>query len=315
MNPTSLPIVKHINNFLDYLDVEKGLSKKTQENYSRFIKRFTDWLEQKKLIKLTPADITADLVSKYRLFLSRQTLSQQTGAELAKSTQNYYLIALRALLGYFSEKEIASLAPDKIKLSKRPKNNSIHFLNVDNVRKLFDSVDVDNAIGLRDRAILEALFSTGCRVSELTKLNREQLNFKNIKEVFELKITGKGNKTRTIYFSPRSLEWLKKYIKSRHDIDPALFINYSKSEESKRLTTRSIERIIKKYVKIAGLPIETTPHTLRHSFATDLLSRGVDLRLVQEFLGHESISTTQIYTHVTNKKLKDVFSKFHDKRD
>ncbi|MEK7159679.1 MAG: tyrosine-type recombinase/integrase [Patescibacteria group bacterium] len=313
LSPLPLPIAKHINNFLDYLDVEKGLSKKTQENYSRFIKRFTDWLEQKKLTKLTPADITADLVSKYRLFLSRQTLSQQTKTELAKSTQNYYLIALRSMLSYFSEKEITSLAPDKIKLAKRPKNQSVHFLNVDNVRKLFDSVDVTNTSGLRDRAILEAIFSTGSRVSELTKLNREQLNFKNIKEVFELKITGKGNKTRTIYFSPRALEWLKKYLDSRIDLDPALFINFGNNDDSKRLTPRSIERIIKKYVKIAGLPIETTPHTLRHSFATDLLSRGVDLRLVQEFLGHESISTTQIYTHVTNKKLKDVFSKFHDK--
>lgn len=314
MQNTLLPIGKHINNFLDYLDIEKGLSKKTQENYSRFIKRFTDWLEQKKLNKLTPADLNADLVSKYRLYLSRQTLSQQTKSELAKSTQNYYLIALRSLLSYFSEKEIDSLSPDKIKLAKRPKNQSVHFLNIENVRKLFDSVDVADAIGSRDRAILEALFSTGSRVSELTRLNREQLNFKNIKEVFELKIIGKGNKTRTIYFSPRSLEWLKKYCSTRQDVDPALFINYGKNADSRRLTPRSVERIIKKYVKIAGLPLETTPHTLRHSFATDLLSRGVDLRLVQEFLGHESISTTQIYTHVTNKKLKDVFSKFHDKQ-
>lgn len=314
MTNTPLPIVKQVNSFLDYLDVEKGLSKKTQENYGRFIKRFTDWLEKCKLVKLTPAGITADLVSKYRLYLSRQTLSQQTKTELAKSTQNYYLIALRSLLSYFSEKGIDSLSPDKIKLAKRPKNQSVHFLNVENVRKLFDAVDVANAIGLRDRAILEALFSTGSRVSELTKLNREQLNFKNIKEVFELKITGKGNKTRTIYFSPRALEWLKKYCSTRQDIDPSLFINYGKNADSMRLTPRSVERIIKKYVKIAGLPLETTPHTLRHSFATDLLSRGVDLRLVQEFLGHESISTTQIYTHVTNKKLKDVFSKFHDKQ-
>lgn len=313
MLPSSLPITRHIQNFLDYIDIEKGLSAKTQENYSRYLKRFTDWLESRKLSGLLPHLLTDNHLWDYRVFLARQTISRQTKRPLSKKTQNFYLIALRALLTYFTEKDILSMPADKIKLARQNANHSIHFLSFNQVEKLLSAPSTSNIIGLRDRAILETLFSSGLRVSELISLNRE--NFERIKDkFFELNIVGKGNKSRVVYFSNRALGWIKKYLQARKDIDKALFVNYKPGAEkavSRRITSRSIETIIKKYNKIAGLPINTTPHTLRHSYATDLLNQGVDLRLVQEFLGHANIATTQIYTHVTNKKLKDVYLRCH----
>ncbi|MBI5077210.1 tyrosine-type recombinase/integrase [Candidatus Falkowbacteria bacterium] len=313
MQPSTLPITQHIKNFLDYIDIEKGLSSKTQENYSRYLKRFTDWLKENKLHDLLPHQLDDNRLWNYRVFLARKTLSRQTKQSLSKKTQNFYLIALRALLSYFAEKDILSLPADKIKLAKQNANHSIHFLPFDQIEKLLASPDVENIIGLRDRAILETLFSSGLRVSELVSLNRE--NFEKVKDKFlELSIMGKGNKSRAVYFSSRCLVWLAKYLQARKDVDKALFVNYKPGAEkavSRRITSRSVESIIKKYNKIAGLPLNTTPHTLRHSYATDLLNQGVDLRLVQEFLGHANISTTQIYTHVTNKKLKDVYLRFH----
>ena len=316
MKKSSLPIIKHITPFLDYIDVEKGLSKKTQENYSRFLDRFKRWLVDSKKSLLVPHDLTKELVWDYRLFLSRKAISRQTKQTLSKKTQNYYLIALRALLSYFAEKDILSLPPEKIQLAKQTKAETVHFLTLEKVLKLLDSPKGSEISILRDKAIIETLFSTGLRVSELVKLNRNDISVKDTNKVIEHKVVGKGNKVRPVYFSTRALKSLASYFKARTDMDPAIFINYSpinKEKADRRLTTRSVERIIKKYVKISGLPLNTTPHTLRHSFATDLLMRGVDLRLVQEFLGHSDISTTQIYTHVTSKKLKDVYNEFHNK--
>ncbi len=308
------PIIEHLTDYLDHLEIERGLSSKTQENYSRFLNKFFNWLTDQNLDKLKPEKLDANHVWKYRIFLSRHT-DPKSGKPLKKTTQNYYLIALRSLLEFFVEKNISSLSPSSVKLAKDKSDKQVKFLNLSQLEKLLLAPDIYNLQGLRDRAILETLFSTGLRVAELTGLNREQIKIKKITEELELSVTGKGQKVRTVYFSTRAVKYLKAYLDKRNDIDPALFINYKRgaenSSETRRLSSRSIEDIVKKYVKIAGLPILTTPHTLRHSFATDLLAQGVDLRLVQEFLGHQNISTTQIYTHVTNKQLKDVHRNLH----
>jgi len=307
-------IVKHVPDFLDYLEIEKGLGNKTQENYARFLHRFSEWLKKCDLINLLPHELTPEIIWNYRVFLSRETTSQKNAANLKKSTQNYYLIALRGLLNFFAERDIVSLPGEKVKLAKTPKEHNVHFLNLDQMRKLLDAPDIKHIDGLRDKAIIESLFSTGLRVAELAKLNREDFKINDDLEFLELNVIGKGNHPRTVYFSKRALHWLKLYLEKRNDIDPALFVNFKPGKNSvndRRLTVRSIESIVKKYVKIAGLPLTTTPHTLRHSYATDLLTQGVDLRLVQEFLGHKNIATTQIYTHVTNKKLRDVYLKYH----
>ncbi|MCH7828522.1 tyrosine-type recombinase/integrase [Patescibacteria group bacterium] len=304
------PIIEHIKDFLDYCEVERGLSSRTQENYKHYLKKFTTWLSFKNRPGLLPHEFSAEDVWDYRLYLSRY---QNKGKELSKLTQNYYLIALRALLSFFIAKDITSLPPDKITLPKdAAKEKSIKFLNLDQIKKLLDAPDATNPAGLRDKAIIEALFSTGLRIAELVALNKEQFDSILNKEDFELSITGKGSYTRTVYFSERALEWLKKYLKTRNDNEKALFINYrGRRKEENRLTPRSIERMIKKYSVKAGIPLFTTPHTLRHSMATDLLEQGVDLRTIQEFLGHKNIVTTQIYTHVTNKRLRDIHRQFH----
>ncbi len=308
------PIPQHLNDFLDWLDIEKGLSSKTQENYARFLKRFLYWLKVSKLEKLKPHELTPEHIWEYRVFLSRKYPSK-TKKPLKRSTQNYYLIALRALLSYFAAKNIFSLPADKIKLSKTGKDKIVNFLNLEQLEKLFSAPDTSTTQGLRDRAILETLFSTGMRIAELVALNREQIKVKPETKELELGIIGKGGRSRTVYFSERALIWLKKYLETRNDREKALFINYrSKKGAPRRLTPRSIEKIIKKYSILTGLPITTTPHVLRHSFATDLLSQGVDIRTVQEFLGHKSISATQIYTHVTSKMLRDIHRKFHSGR-
>jgi len=313
MTKSNKPIIDHLYDFLDYLEIEKGLASESQKNYSRFLKKFFDWLEDSDLAELKPNQLTAEHVWKYRLHLSRHQ-SEQSRANLKKSTQNYYLIALRNLLAYFVEKDITSLPPDKIKLAKEKSEKQVNFLKIDQIEKLLLAPDIATVTGLRDRAILETLFSTGLRVAELTRLDRDQLRIKSDATFLEISITGKGSKVRTVYFSERTVKWLAKYLAKRTDIDPALFISYTSAQlksESRRLTVRSIENIVKKYILLAGLPIMSSPHTLRHSYATDLLAQGVDLRLVQEFLGHANIATTQIYTHVTNKQLRDVHQKFH----
>jgi len=245
------------------------------------------------------------------LFLSRFT--DKKGRPLKKVTQNYYLIALRAFLSYFTAKDIVSLPADKIALPRASKaEKTVKFLNLDQIERLLLAPDTKKLAGLRDRAILETLFSTGLRIAELVNLNREQ--FANVKDKkdLELGIIGKGGHPRTVYFSERALDWIKKYLDTRKDKEKALFIHYRAREDAEaRLTARSIERIVKKYAVLAGVPIFTTPHTLRHSMATDLLTQGVDLRSIQEFLGHRNIVTTQIYTHVTNKRLRDIHRQYH----
>jgi site-specific recombinase XerD len=242
---------------------------------------------------------------------------------LSKGTQNYYLIALRALLGYFVAKDILSLPPDKIALAKADRGlKSIKFLTLDQIGKLLSSIEPKDDISIRDRAILESFFSTGLRIAELVSLNLEQFeNIKNRKDL-ELGIIGKGGKPRTVYFSERALEYISKYLEIRNSAknmnSKALFINFrgdKKDDADIRLTPRSIERLVKKYAMLAGVPIFTTPHTLRHSYATDLMNQGVDLRSIQEFLGHSNIATTQIYTHVTNKRLRDIHHQFHSDPD
>ncbi len=307
MKKSNTPIIKHIPDFLDYCAVEKGLSDNTQKNYSRYLNKFKLWLKSNNKENLKPYQLSNEDIWKYRLFLSRNNLN--------KSTQNYYLIALRALLSYFSARDIHSLPADKIKLPKSKNKDSVKFLTLEQIEKLFSAPDTKTTTGLRDKAILETLFSTGLRIGELITLNREQ--FENIenKKDYELSIIGKGNYPRTVYFSERALDWLKKYLKIRKDKEKPLFISYKgKKAEEPRLTARSIERIVKKYAVKAGIPVFTTPHTLRHSLATDFLNQGVDLRTIQEFLGHRSITSTQIYTHVTNKRLREIHRKFHSGR-
>lgn len=315
MERSTKPIPSHLTDFLDWLEIEKGLSSKSQENYSRFLKRFFDWLKINHLQDLKPHELTPDHVWKYRVFLSRQYLPK-TKQPLKKSTQSYYLIALRALLNYFAEKDISSLPAEKVKLAKDKGEREVRFLTLEQLEKLFSIPDISKIQGLRDRAILETLFSTGMRIAELVSLNREQIKLKAGMKELELVIVGKGNRPRTVYFSEHALYWLWKYLETRRDKEKALFINYkSKKRATGRLTARSIEKMIKRYALLAGLPLTTTPHVMRHSFATDLLAQGVDLRTIQEFLGHKNISATQIYVHVSSKKLREIHRKFHGGRN
>lgn len=305
-------IIEYIPDFLDYCEVEKGLSDNTQRNYKIYLNKFIFWLEEKNKKDLKPNQLTPQDIWDYRLFLSR-SIDPKTGNSLKKISQNYYLIALRALLSYFTERDIVSVPTDKVKLPKdTQKGKTVKFLNLEQIEKLLLSSNTKTTIGLRDRAILEAFFSTGLRIAELVALNREQfVNIKDKKDL-EIGIVGKGDNPRTVYFSERALSWIKKYLETRQDKEKALFIHYrARKDTENRLTPRSIERIVKKYAILAGVPIFTTPHTIRHSYATDLLSQGVDLRAIQEFLGHKNIVTTQIYTHVTSKRLRDIHRKFH----
>ncbi|HOM68422.1 MAG TPA: tyrosine-type recombinase/integrase [Candidatus Paceibacterota bacterium] len=300
-------IIEYIPDFLEYCEIEKNLSDKSIKNYDEFLKPFKEWLILNNLKELKPNELTKDHIWDYRLYLSRTK-------KLSKTTQNYYLIALRNLLNYFAEYDIPSLATNKVKLSRvTMKEKKIKFLDLEQIEKLLLAPDISTLIGLRDKAILEVLFSTGLRVAELVSLNRNQFDFKNIdlNHDYELMIIGKGGYSRTVYFSPRSLEFLKLYLEKRTDNNPALFVNHSKNSKNSRLSIRSVENIVNKYSQLAGLKIIATPHTLRHSYATDLLTQGVDLRMVQEFLGHRSILTTQIYTHISKKYLKDIHEKYH----
>ena len=310
------PIKDFLGDFLDYCEVEKGLSSTTSKNYYHFLKKFFGWLEQVGLSPLKPEELTEEQVWKYRMWLSRQPNSTQRAKQgLHTSTQTRYLIALRALLGYFHEKNIPSLPTEKIKLPKEKRERQIKFLSLEQVEKLLNSPNIKDVSGLRDRAIMETLFSTGLRVAELVALDKKYLAGAKAKSDFEISIIGKGSYPRTVYFSERSLGWIKKYINERADDDEALFVRTGGDKKSSgRLTTRAVELIVQKYGKISGVPLLATPHTLRHSFATDLLNQGVDLRSVQEFLGHRNIATTQVYTHVTNKRLRDIHKKFHGGR-
>ncbi len=315
MKKSKKPLIQYIPDFIDYCEVEKGLASNTQKNYKRYLKKFSNWLKKENKEDIFPHQITSDDVWNYRLYLSRH--KNKKGKKLLRITQNYYLVALRALLSYFATKDIECIPSDKVSLPKDTrKDKPVKFLDVDQISQLLATPDINTRKGLRDRVILETLFSTGLRIAELVALDKKQ--FQNIadKKDLELSVVGKGNVPRTIYFSERALEWLKKYLNARNDEDKALFINYwSKKKKDRRLTARSIQRMVKRYVVGAGLPMFTTPHTLRHSAATHLLSQGVDLRTIQEFLGHQNIVTTQVYTHVTNKRLRDIHRKYHSGKD
>jgi len=262
--------------------------------------------------------LTAKHVWDYRLYLAR-TYKSPTGEYLGKKSQNYYLIALRALLNYLAEQDIESLPSSKVNLAKQKSEEAISFLEVPDVEKMLQIPDLKTPGGLRDRAIMELFFSSGMRISELLSLNVDQLSFLNDKSTsrtYELSIVGKGKHIRTIFISPRAAEWLRQYLKARRDVYKPLFINFrSKDEDNNRLSPRSVQSMISRCAMLAGISKKVTPHTLRHSYATDLLSHGADLRSVQELLGHKNVATTQIYTHVTNKRLRDIHEKFHGGSD
>jgi site-specific recombinase XerD len=317
MKRNTRPIIDHINDFLEYLDIEKGLSNKSQETYGRFLSRFSTWLTSNSFANLLPHELTEEHIRKYRVFLS-QTFNKNTKEPLKRSTQNYYLIALRNLLNYFTDRDILSLPSEKIKLAKSKINErAIKFLTLDQIKKLLEAPKTSSTTGHRDRAILETFFSTGLRVAELVSLNREQIKITPETKDLEIVVIGKGNRPRPVYFSKRAINWLRKYLETRKDKERALFISYKgpKNTQEKRLSSRSMENIVKRYAILAGVPTFTTCHTIRHSFATDLLSRGVDLRTIQEFLGHKNIGTTQIYASVTSKKLRETHRKFHSLRE
>ncbi len=306
MNSNTKSLALLLTDFLEYLEIERSRSQKTIENYHHYLKRFLSWS------KITrPDQITNELVHSYRLYLNR--LTDGKGETLKKSTQNYHVIAVRSFLRYLSKRDIKSLSCEKIEIGKNP-SHEIEFLDGEEIGRLLASADSQDVKSLRDRTILELLFSAGLRVSELVHINRDQINLQRQ----EFSVRGKGDKIRIVFISDTAKQSIEKYLDKRQDIDPALFIRFSnkkktEDQETKRLTARSIQRIVKFYAAKAGIVKDVHPHTLRHSFATDLLSNGADIRSVQTMLGHSSIITTQIYTHVTNEQLKNVHKKFHAK--
>ena len=302
-----------INDFLEHLEIESGRSKKTIDNYRLYLERFAEIaLEVSGKDELKPQDITKDLLRKYRLKLNRLG-SDNGGDDLKTITQAYYLIALRGFMKYLARREIKSLDPSLIELPHIVRKQ-VTFLHFDEVEDILAQIDTSTESGLRDRAIIELLYSGGLRVSELTGLNRDSINL----ERREFMVRGKGSKDRPIFISQSAADKVADYLDARTDPLPALFLNNSRhtqmvdtSGDYRRITARSVERIVEKYARMAGITKHVSPHTLRHSFATDLLMNGADLRSVQSMLGHSDISTTQIYTHVTDAHLKEIHEKFH----
>ena len=300
-----MDIKRAINNFLEHLEIEKNRSQKTLENYQRYLLHFSAFTKIK-----NPSEITAELVRQYRVRLNRA--QDSAGNTLKKNTQAYYLIALRSFLKYLAKRNINSLAAEKIELGKIPERK-LEFLDTDELERLLAAPKGGEISALRDRAILETLFSTGLRVSELCSLNRDNVNI----ERGEFAVRGKGSKLRVVFLSDSAKDALKKYLAERSDIHEALFVGHHgslKNKESACLTPRSVQRMIKKYAIAAGVIKKVSPHQLRHSFATDLLQNGADIRSVQVMLGHANITTTQIYTHYTDKHLKEIHKKYHGKK-
>ncbi len=295
--------------FLEHLEIEKNRSRLTIRNYDHYLSFFLRWSGIN-----SPEEITIDLIRKFRLYLNRY--QNKKGQGLKKITQDYYVIALRGFLNYLAKRDIVVMASEKIELGKT-KDRQVEFLQTEEIKRLLSAASNNTLSDLRDRAILELLFSTGLRVSEISGLNIENVNLKS----GEFSVRGKGDKIRLVFISDSAKKALTDYLKKRRDLDPALFVRLRKERDSGaknkgealRLTPRSIQRIVKKRAIKAGIIKKVTPHTLRHSFATDLLINGADIRSVQEMLGHSSITTTQIYTHITNKHLKDIYKKFHSK--
>lgn len=294
--------------FAEYLEIERGRSSRTSENYTRYLERFLQFAG----MDLTVDKITPELVRKYRLWLNRQ--KDDNGNELALITQNYHLIALRGFLNYLSKRSISSMASNKIELP-RVHRKQVTFLYNDEVERIFDAVPDDDEIShLRDRAILELLYSSGLRVSELIGLNRDHVNTTRR----EFTVRGKGQKDRPVFISKSAATQLELYLRARTDSLIPLFLSYSRNTQApstsgdyRRLNQRSVQRMVAKYARLAGITKHVSPHTMRHSFATDLLMNGADIRSVQSMLGHSSIATTQVYTHVTDQHLRDVYERFH----
>ena len=301
-------IDKFITDFLEYLEVERGRSERTIKNYDFYLRRFADFAKHP-----APEKITDEMVHKFRLWLNRAVEGREA-ATLKKSTQNYHLIALRSFLKYLARKDVISLAPDKIELA-RQEMRQVEFLEAEELdRLLAQPMKLGGGlVALRDKAVLELLFSTGMRVSELSKLKIENINLSRD----EFTVRGKGGKLRAVYLSSTAKDTLKDYLGKRRDPSPYLFVGHDRAKggrgQTGGLTPRSIQRLVERYSKSAGITKHITPHTLLHTFATDLLLGGADIRSVQSLLGHASITTTQIYTHITNKQMKDVHKKFHGK--
>lgn len=298
-----------ILDFIEHLEVEGGRSAKTAENYRLYLERFVEFTGDIEVDK-----INSELVRKYRLWLNRYKNSNND--ELATITQAYHLIALRGFLSYLNKRDMEVMSPSKIELPKISRKQ-VTFLHYDEVQRLIDNIDITTEPGLRDRAIIELLFSSGLRVSELVNLNRDHVNTKRR----EFMVRGKGQKDRPIFISESAAGWVDRYLDARQDTLAPLFISYSKNVEAntsgdfRRLTARSIQRMVNTYARLAGITKHVSPHTMRHSFATDLLMNGADIRSVQSMLGHSNISTTQIYTHVTDEHLREVYEKFHSGSD
>ena len=299
-----------IRQFLEYCEIEKNQSQKTLTNYAHYLGRFLEFAGDLELSK-----IDLNLIKKYRLYLNRYEF--RPNEPLTVKTQNYHIIALRAFLKYCVKRDWKSLEPEKVELSKIPQR-TVEYLARDELQMLFDAVDTSKITGLRNRAILELLYSTGLRISELVSLNRNQINL----ERGEFQIRGKGRKVRIVFISDRAKRWLKEYLNAREDFLDPLFLNHRRPRDKKdeeldvkgehrRLTEYTIQEMVRTTAYNAGIVKKVTPHTLRHSFATELLINGADIRSVQEMLGHASITTTQIYTHISNKKLKEIHRKFH----
>ncbi|HZZ98303.1 MAG TPA: tyrosine-type recombinase/integrase, partial [Candidatus Saccharimonadia bacterium] len=295
----------------EHIDVERNLSKLTIRDYRHYLVRFTDWLTNNHIDDITKFDM--DQLKRYRVYLSQ--FVDDRGQTLSRTTQSYHVIALRSFMKWMIKNDIGALAPEKIDLPKG-ESRSLKFLKNDQVERLLAQPEISEKTGLRDKAMLEVLFSTGLRVSELVSLNREQVD--TVRREFG--VIGKGRKPRVVFLTESACKWVDQYLRGREDQWRPVFIRYSRGEapitssgEDMRLTTRSVQRMVDKYCRKAHLPVKITPHGLRHSFATDLLMNGAGLRDVQEMLGHKNVSTTQIYTHVTRRELREVHEKFHSK--
>ncbi len=316
-NNTMASVNDLVSDFLEYCEIEKNHSDLTIRNYEHYLGRFLDFAEKNRSTDLRPEQITLDMVRKYRLHLNR--LTNGMGQHLAKITQNYHIIALRAFLKYLAKRDIKSLSAEKLELGDANRKQ-VEFLEITEVQDLLSAPEKypskKEIITLRDAAIFETLFSTGLRISELVGLNREQINL----ERGEFNVRGKGGKNRVVFLSDQASKKIKEYLAKRADNAKPLFIHYSGVKEDlddgeyMRLTPRSIQRIVSRYAHLCGITKKVTPHMLRHSFATDLLINGADIRSVQAMLGHASITTTQIYTHLTNTRLREVHKNFHNKK-
>jgi len=294
--------------FLEYLEIERGRSVKTVLNYDRYLDRFFDFAKVKK-----PEDLTEEQIREFRLYLNRQPGTKVGGRfeSMKRRTQNYYLIALRAFLKFLRKRGIEALSPERIELAKVPER-SLDLISATELRRLMSAPDIKTLEGKRDSAIMELLFSTGLRISELCGLSIDDVDLTRD----EFSVRGKGDKVRVVFLSDTARAALNDYVKSRKDLDDALFVRYGRKANDGgdlRLSPRAVQRLLKKYAASAGITQKVTPHVIRHSFATDLLRNGADLRSVQALLGHANIGTTQVYTHVTDKHLRDIHKKFHGK--